>query len=205
MKIRFLSPANEYKRDDFAKWKKELFAFVADTFEIAESDDTNRGERFSDDPIKSFLQIADSRTRELAEVDVDCSQDFYDWKNREGRWADKWDSTLGHKFEIAGRIRFYPVYTDGLNGYFEWGAFIWSHFRVAEFCKEPNVMLSSREWLPDIIHEKDTLRVEPGIVMRAYGYPNKDYSEPVAYDEGLNLKQKRRVKWDPLVESQVKQ
>ena len=154
------------------------------------------------DPIEAFLKIADHRTHSVTEVNLDDPQDFCDWTNKTGRWKGRW--SIGHEFEIAGRIKFYPCFTDGVNGYFEWHAFIWTYFSVAEFCKEPNVVLADREFLPDIINELDMMRVEPGIVNRAYGYPNKDYSEPVSYLEYLNLKQKRRIKWDELFESQVK-
>ena len=36
-----------------------------------------------------------------------------------------------------------------------------------------------------------------------YGYPNKDFDEPVGYDN-LTRKQKNKVVWDKLTEAEIK-
>ena len=154
-----------------------------------------------EDPKEAYMRFADGRTDQMDEVDLDDPQDFYDWAKREGRWKDR--SQGGHPNEISGKTYLRQHYTDGLNGYFVWSSFIWTYNEVAEFCKEPNVMLSDHETLVKIINGEGKIRVTPFSTNR-YGYPNKEFDEPISYDN-LSRKQKYRVVWDELEESQFRE
>jgi len=154
-----------------------------------------------DDPKEAYMRFADGRTERMEDVDLDDAQDFYDWEHRQGRWKGLWQ-VGGHPHEIAGKTYLYAHYTEGLNGYYVWRvAYVWRNFEAAKFCREPNVLLDDRALLIEIIKGNGTLEVVPSIY--PYGYPNREYQEPVRYCY-LTRKQRAKVKWDPLTEAQIK-
>jgi hypothetical protein len=152
-----------------------------------------------DDPKEAYLRFADMRHDGLDEVDPDDPQDFYDWLKKRGRWEGRQE--LGHSCEISSKTFLYPQFIDGLNGYYLWRGFIWNYDEVVTFCREPNLMLSGKEYLVEIIRGNGMLEVTPG--NNRYGYPNKEFQEPVYY-KNLTRKQKNKIAWDELKESEIK-
>jgi len=152
-----------------------------------------------DDPKEAYMRFADGRTDQLDEVDLDDPQDLYDWVKRKGRWQNRHQG--GHPTEITGKTYLYPRFTEGLNGYYSWSGFIWNYDDVVTFCREPNLMLSDKEYLVEIIKGNGYLEVTPSI--NRYGYPNEEFQEPVSYRH-LTRKQKNKVVWNELTEAQIK-
>ena len=152
-----------------------------------------------DDPKEAYMRFADGRTEQMETVELDDPQDFYDWVKKQGRWQSR--SFGGHPYEIIGKTYLYPHYTDGLNGYYVWRGFIWNYNEVVTFCHEPNLMLDNYEYLIEIIKGNGVLEVTSSY--NRYGYPNKEFQEPVRY-ENLTRKQKNKIVWDELTEAQCK-
>ena len=146
-----------------------------------------------------IIRFSDGRTNEIENVEQDDPQDFHDWTYKNGRWKDRRQG--GHPHEISGKTYLYPYYTDGVNGYYVWRAFMWCYDKAVTLCRELNIMLENKEPLIDIINEVDTLRVESNSY--PYSYSNEEYSELVRY-ENLTRKQKLRVKWDELTEAKYR-
>lgn len=152
-----------------------------------------------DDPKAAYMRFADGRTEQIETVDLDDPQDFYDWEHSRGRWRDR--RSGGHPYEITAKTYLYPHYTDGLNGYYVWHGFIWNYDEAASLCREPNLMLSDSDYLVEIIKGNGLLKVTSSF--NRYGYPNKEFQEPVNYLY-LTRKQKAKIVWNELKEAQLK-
>ncbi|MCL2143805.1 MAG: hypothetical protein FWH44_06090 [Methanomassiliicoccaceae archaeon] len=153
-----------------------------------------------DDPKEAYLRFSDGRTDEMEDLDQDDPDDLYDWTNRKGRWADRYYG--GHPHEIRFKTYLYPHFTDGKKGHYVLSDFIWNYDKAIGICREPNVMLSDGEYIACAVRMKGMIRVDPHF-FRPYGYPNKEFIQPVRYED-LTRKQKLKVVWDELTEAQIK-
>jgi len=154
-----------------------------------------------DDPKKAYLRFSDGRTDEMEGVDQDDPDDLYDWTHMEGRWKGRYQG--GHPHEIRARTHLYPYFTDGKSGHYVLSEFIWNYDNAAGLYREPNVMLSDGEYIADAIRRNGRMRVDPHF-FRPYGYPNKEFIQPVHYT-ALTYRQKRKVVWDELIEARIKE